>query len=98
MAQGCGPSRPSIGRGSQGTPRSSLRARSACPALHQPSAVRRIRAVREDGVVRDELEAASEARNEMGAEMEPAVIDAFVARIERRLADRADQEERALKR
>jgi VIT1/CCC1 family predicted Fe2+/Mn2+ transporter len=30
--------------------------------------------------------------------MEPAVIDAFVARIERRLADRADADERALQR
>jgi len=49
-------------------------------------------------VVKEELEAAIEARAEMGAEMEPAVIDAFVARIERRLAERADQDERALKR
>jgi hypothetical protein len=39
-----------------------------------------------------------EARKELGDEMEPAVIDAFVARIERRLADRADEGERALKR
>ena len=30
--------------------------------------------------------------------MEPAVIDAFVERIERRLADRDDRRERALKR
>jgi hypothetical protein len=54
--------------------------------------------VSDDGVVKDELEAAIEARKEMAAEMEPAVIDAFVARIERRLADRAHQDERALKR
>ena len=39
-----------------------------------------------------------EARKELDDEMEPAVIDAFVARIERRLADRADAGERALKR
>ncbi|HTE59218.1 MAG TPA: hypothetical protein VK631_02650 [Solirubrobacteraceae bacterium] len=52
-----------------------------------------------DDVVRDEeLRAAIAARQELGAEMEPAVIDAFVARIEHRLADRADASERALKR
>jgi Flp pilus assembly protein TadB len=49
-------------------------------------------------VVKEELEAAIAARTEMGAEMEPAVIDAFVARIERRLVERGDQDERALKR
>jgi hypothetical protein len=47
---------------------------------------------------KDELHAAMEARKELGAEMEPALIDAFVERIERRLADRADERERALKR
>ena len=52
----------------------------------------------DDIVLREELRAAVEARKELGEEMEPAVIDAFVARLERRLADRADQEERALKR
>jgi hypothetical protein len=35
---------------------------------------------------RDELEAAIEARKELGEELEPAVIDAFVERIERRIA------------
>ena len=49
-------------------------------------------------MVKQELEAAIEARAEMGAEMEPAVIEAFVARIERGLVERAEQEERALKR
>jgi hypothetical protein len=53
--------------------------------------------VSEDVVVRDELRAAVEARKELGEEMEPAVIDAFVARIERRLADRGDAGARALK-
>jgi len=48
--------------------------------------------------LKEELRAAIEAREELGAEMEPAVIDAFVARIERRLGDRSDQDERALKR
>jgi hypothetical protein len=51
-----------------------------------------------DDIVKEELRAAIEARKELGEEMEPAVIDAFVARLERRLADRADQGERALKR
>ena len=43
---------------------------------------------------RQELHAALEARKELGEEMEPAVIDAFVERIERRLGD----SETALKR
>jgi hypothetical protein len=54
--------------------------------------------VADDPVVREELRSAIEARQELGAEMEPAVIDTFVERIERRLADRADDDERALKR
>jgi VIT1/CCC1 family predicted Fe2+/Mn2+ transporter len=49
-------------------------------------------------IPRDELEAAIEARKELGAEMEPAVIDAFVERIERRLVERAGESERALQR
>jgi hypothetical protein len=51
-----------------------------------------------DDVLRDELHSAIEARKELGDEMEPAVIDAFVERIERRLADRVDDSERALQR
>jgi hypothetical protein len=39
-----------------------------------------------------------EAREELGDEMGPALIDAFVARIEGRLADRADESDRALQR
>jgi hypothetical protein len=54
--------------------------------------------VSDDVVLKQELHAAMEARKELGDEMEPAVIDAFVARIERRLADRTDQSERALAR
>jgi hypothetical protein len=54
--------------------------------------------VSDEAVVKEELEAAIAARAEMGAEMEPALIDAFVARIERRLDERADRDERALKR
>jgi hypothetical protein len=53
--------------------------------------------VADDGVLKNELRAALEARRELGDEMEPAVIDAFVARIEQRLGDRVDDRERALK-
>jgi hypothetical protein len=49
-------------------------------------------------VPRDELEAAIEARKELGAEMEPAVIDAFVERIERQVAQRGVQSEKSLQR
>jgi hypothetical protein len=52
----------------------------------------------ENVVRREELEAAIEARKELGAEMEPAVIDGFVERIERRLATRDEDKERALRR
>lgn len=52
----------------------------------------------EDVVVKEELDAAIAARKELGDEMEPAIIDAFVARIERRLEGRAGEGERALKR
>lgn len=52
-----------------------------------------------EGVVpKDELRAAIETRRELGAEMEPAVIDAFVERIERRLAERSGESERSLQR
>ena len=49
-------------------------------------------------IPREEVRAAIQARSELGAEMEPAVVDAFVERIEQRIADRADAGERALKR
>ena len=39
-------------------------------------------------VSRDELHAAIEARRELGPELEPHVVDAFVERIERRLDER----------
>jgi Flp pilus assembly protein TadB len=51
-----------------------------------------------DDVAREEVRTAIEARRELGEEMEPAVIDAFVARIEQRLTDRRDADERALER
>jgi hypothetical protein len=50
-----------------------------------------------DIALRDELRTAMEARKELGEEMEPAVIDGFVERIERRLAERDAGRERALK-
>ena len=50
----------------------------------------------EGAVPKDELQAAIGARKELGEDLEPAVIDAFVERIERRLADRGSASERAL--
>jgi hypothetical protein len=47
---------------------------------------------------REELQAAVEARKELGSDLEPAVIDAFVERIERRIAERDTTSEQALKR
>ena len=52
----------------------------------------------EPTVDREELEAAIEARKELGAELEPAVIDSFVERIEKSLVQRDEQREKALKR
>ena len=52
----------------------------------------------EPNVDREELEAAIEARKELGAELEPAVIDSFVERIEKSLVQRDEQREKALKR
>ena len=42
----------------------------------------------ERGVDREELQAAIQARHELGADLEPHVIDSFVERIERRLTER----------
>ena len=50
----------------------------------------------EPTVDREELQAAIEARKELGAEMEPALIDSFVERIEKRLAQRGEPSEKAL--
>ena len=51
----------------------------------------------DDAVLKEDVRSAIEARRELGDEMEPAVIDAFVARIEDRIAARAGDEERALR-
>ena len=42
----------------------------------------------ESPVEREDLHAAIEARKELGAELEPQIIESFVERIERRLAER----------
>jgi hypothetical protein len=56
------------------------------------------RSVPEPTVDREELEAAIAARQELGAELEPAVIDSFVERIEQSLVQRDEQREKALRR
>jgi hypothetical protein len=50
----------------------------------------------DDDALRQELSVALAARQELGSEMEPEVLDAFVARIERRLAERDGASELAL--
>ncbi len=45
---------------------------------------------------KQEFEAALQARRELGEEMEPAIVDAFVERIERTLAKRDAVDEGAL--
>jgi len=42
-------------------------------------------------VERDDIEAAIQARRELGGEMEPHVIDSFVDRIEKRIVERTTQ-------
>jgi hypothetical protein len=64
---------------------------STAGGLHNP-------VMSDDAVLNQELRSAIAARKELGDEMEPAVIDAFVERIGRRLADGADERERALNR
>jgi hypothetical protein len=53
-------------------------------------------AVSEELVPEDELRATIEARKELGEDMEPALIDSFVERIEQRLAERGGQSEQSL--
>ena len=52
----------------------------------------------EDLVPRDELQAAVAARKELGDDMEPALVDAFVERIEKRIAERQGESEQSLRR
>ena len=51
----------------------------------------------EELVPKDELRATIAARKELGEDMEPALIDSFVERIEQRLAQRGGETERSLK-
>jgi GTPase Era involved in 16S rRNA processing len=50
----------------------------------------------EHAISREEVDAAIAARRELGDELEPAVVDAFVERIEQRIATRRSESERAL--
>ena len=52
----------------------------------------------EEVVPKDELRATIEARKELGEDMEPALIDSFVERIEQRLAQRGGESEQSLRR
>ena len=52
----------------------------------------------DDGALREELNTALAARRELGEELEPAVVDAFVDRIEQRIDKRVGDSEAALKR
>ena len=49
-------------------------------------------------LTRDDVSSMIGARRELGEEMEPAVIDAFVDRIERRLAERGGADQFAIER
>jgi hypothetical protein len=51
-----------------------------------------------DLVPRDELRATIEARKELGEDMEPALVDSFVDRIEKELAVRQRESEQSLRR
>jgi Flp pilus assembly protein TadB len=52
----------------------------------------------EELVPRDELRATVEARKELGEEAEPALIEAFVDRIENELSKRQRESEQSLRR
>jgi len=54
--------------------------------------------VADDLVPRDELRATIEARKELGEDAEPALIDAFVSRIEKQLSQRQGESEQSLRR
>jgi hypothetical protein len=52
----------------------------------------------EELIPRDELRATIEARKELGEESEPALIEAFVDRIEKELSKRQGESEQSLRR
>jgi len=72
------------------------------PGAVAPLATRRPgrdnRAMSDHAISREEVDAAIAARKELGEELEPAVVDAFVERIEQRIAARRDESERAIQR
>jgi hypothetical protein len=51
-----------------------------------------------DLIRKDELSSAVDARRELGPEYEDEVLDAFLAKVERRLEGRRGEDEKALKR
>ena len=63
--------------------------------LRESTGVRTIGIVPGEIVPREELVAAIEARRELGEEFEPAVIDAFVERIEQRMLERQEERDQA---
>ena len=52
----------------------------------------------EELVPRDELQASIAARKELDDDIEPALVDAFVERIEKRIAERQGESEQSLRR
>ena len=52
----------------------------------------------EDLVPRDELQATIAARKALDADIEPALVDSFVERIEKRIAERQGESEQSLRR
>ena len=52
----------------------------------------------EEIVPRDEVRATLAARKELGEDLEPALVDAFVERVEKRLAQRGSESEQSLRR
>jgi hypothetical protein len=54
--------------------------------------------VSEELVPKEELPATIAARKELGEDMEPALIDSFVERIEQRLGERGGESEQSLRR
>jgi hypothetical protein len=52
----------------------------------------------EELVPKDEVRATLAARKELGEDIEPALVDAFVERIEKRLAQASRESEQALRR
>jgi hypothetical protein len=69
-----------------------------CESLALTSSRTHNRRVDDEIVCREELQAAIDARRELGAELEPQLIESFVERIEQRLAGERVSTEASLKR